>query len=550
MVDANKLLNRKGMGKVYKEIDEANKPKLDIDKLCTRRTNAKANLDKWRSLLETAYHYALPDYNPFENNGMGGSITPGQQYDSDIYDLTLPIAHKRLADKMLMGMTPQGQQWVQFRPGDDFGDPESETYQKALVETQKMTDIFFRILDRSNFYLAVRESLDHALVSTGVLACNEGTKSDPLVFEAAPDSQVMLEGNPRGGIEAVFRDWYQVRFDYIKTLWPNADVAKITGKSADDKVTIYECAYVDREAKDKNKYKYVVMTDAKEVLLDQSQSSWPWIVFRMGKMAGEVRGRGPSMQAWPTAATINKALEDELISAAFTANPMWMASSDSAYNPDTFVPHPGNVIPVQMVMGQWPIQPLTAGGNIQFNALLVNDFRQQINDLLYAFPLGGVDGPKQTATESQIRFNENLESFSAMIPRLQNEFFIPTVQRILWVINKVLPETFADIDPKIKDKMLSVDGQILSLSFETPLMTAKGQIKIQNLINFYQSVASVLGQEAASAALNPPNVITSLAENSNVEMSNVRDKQELENITKAAGQIATNMAQQQGLVNE
>jgi len=198
-------------------------------------------------------------------------------------------------------------------------------------------------------------------------------------------------------------------------------------------------------------------------------------------------------------------------------------------------------------MGQWPIQPLIAGGNIQFNALLVNDFRQQINDLLYAFPLGSVNGPQQTATESQIRFNENLESFTAMVPRLQSEFFIPTVKRIMWVINKVLPETFADIDPAIKEKMISVDGEILNMAFETPLMTAKGQIKTQNLLNFYQSVASVLGQEAASAALNPPNVIGSLAENSNVDMTNVRSKEELEQLTQAAGNVVAQQMQEQGI---
>ena len=547
MVDANKLLNRKGKGKLFKEIDKANKPKLDISRLCSRRSKAKSDLDKWRSLLETAYHYAMPDYNPFENYGRGGLNTPGQQYNADIYDLTLPIAHKRLADKMLMGMVPQGQQWVQFKPGDDFGDPEGALYQKALVETQKMTDQFFKILDRSNFYLAVSESLNDVLISTGVIAANEGTKDNPVVFEAAPASHVMLEGNAKGGIEAVFRDWYDVSMDNIKVMWPRANLAVLGSKEPDEKITIYECAYIDHDATDENMFKYVVMTDAKDVLLEQSTSSWPWVIYRMGKMTGEVRGRGPSMEAWPTAATINKALEDELISAAFTAQPMYMAASDSAYNADTFEPHPGNVIPVQMIMGQWPIQPLIGGGNIQFNVLLVNDFRQQINDMLYAFPLGGVNGPVQTATESNIRYTENLESFSAMVPRLQNEFFAPIIKRILWVINKVLPETFGDMDPEIKDKMLSVDGQILSLSFETPLMTAKGQIKTQNIINWYQSVAAILGPEVASAALNPPNAIMSLAENQNVNMSDIKTKEELEQLEQAAGNVANQQLQDQGI---
>lgn len=546
MVDINKLLNKRDNSKLFDEVKKANKPKININRLCSRRSKAKSDLDKWRGILETAYHYAMPNYNPFENYGRGGQITPGQEYNADIYDLTLPIAHKRLADKMLMGMVPQGQQWMKFLPGDDFGDPDSDLYLKALEATQRMTDAFFKIIDRSNFYLAVAESLNDVLISTGVLAINEGDRRRPVKYEAAPASQVMFEGNAEGGVDAVFRDWYDVRIENIQAMWPRADVSKLN-KEPDDKINIWECAYIDYDADELERYKYVLITDSKEILLESESSSWPWVIYRMRKMTGEVRGRGPSMEAWPTASTINKAIEDELIAAAFTANPMYMASSDSAFNTDTFDPHPGAVIPVQMTMGAWPIQQFPGGGNIQFSSLLVNDFRQQINDLLYAFPLGSVSAPDRTATESQIRYTENLESFSAMVPRLQNEFFTPVIERTLWVINKVLPETFEGIDKDIRDKMLSVDGQILSLSYETPLMTAKGKIKTDNLLGFYQSLASMIGTEAASASLNTVNLVSSLAENQGVDLKNIKSKEEIEQLMQAAGNMANQQAEEQGI---
>jgi hypothetical protein len=546
MVDANKLLKRRDNSKLFQDVKEANKPKLNVSRISSRRSKAKADLDKWRSILETAYHYAMPNYNPFENYGRGGGIAPGQEYNADIYDLTLPIAHKKLADKMLMGMVPQGQQWMKFMPGDEFGDPESSTYLKALDATQRMTDHFFKIIDRSNFYLAVSESLSDVLISTGVIAINEGNRRNPIKFEAVPASQVMLEGNAEGGIDAVFRDWYSVRIENIKAMWPDAKVEKLN-KEPDEKINLWECAYIDYEADESERYKYVVMTDAKEVLVEQENPSWPWVVYRMRKMTGEVRGRGPSMEAWPTAATINKALEDELIAAAFTANPMYMAASDSAFNAQTFEPRPGTVIPVQMIMGEWPVQQFPGGGNIQFSALLVNDFRQQINDMLYAFPLGSVSAPDRTATESQIRYTENLESFSAMVPRFQTEFFTPVIERSLWVINKVLPETFEGIDKEILDRMLSVDGQILGLSYETPLMTAKGRIKTDNLLGFYQSLASMIGPEASTASLNVVNLVSSLAEQQGIDMKNIKTKEELEQLIQAAGQMADQQAEQQGI---
>lgn len=545
MVDIKKFLNKRDNAKLFDEVKQKNKPSLDTRRIADRRSKARADLDKWRDLLETAYHYAMPNFNPFDNLNSSANLK-GQQYNGDIYDLTLPIAHKRLADKMLMGMVPQGQQWMQFKPGDNFGAPDTSEYQAALEATQAMTEQFFKILDRSNFYLAVGESLNDVLISTGVLSINEGDRKNPVVFEAVPASQVMLEGNASGGVDAIFRDWMEVKIQNIKTMWPKAEVDKLN-KKPDDKVNIWEAAWIDNEASKQEKFKYVVMTDQKEVLFETANPSWPWVVYRMRKLAGETRGRGPSLEAFPTAATINKALEDELIAAAFTANPMYMAASDSAFNTETFEPRPGTMIPVQMVMGQWPIEQFPSGGNIQFSSLLINDFRQQINDLLFAFPLGNVSAPDRTATEAQIRFQENLESFSAMVPRLQNEFFSPVIQRTLWVINKVMPETFEGIDPKVKEKMLSVDGQILSMSFETPLMTAKGRIKTDNLLGFYEAFASLVGQEAATAALKPAEVALSVAENQNVDMKNIKSKEELEQLEQAAGNAADQVAEQQGV---
>lgn len=545
MVDANKILKRRDNSRLFNEIKEENKPKLDVNRLVRRRNKAKGDLDQWRSMLETAYHYALPDYNPFENYGRGGAVTKGNQYNGDIYDLTLPIAHQQLADKMLMGLVPQGQQWMKFVPGDQFGEPESAEYEKALEATQNMTDHFFKILDRSNFYTSVAESLSDVLISTGVLAVNEGNRKNPLKFEAVPVSQVMLEGNAEGGIDAVFRDWMDVRVENIKQMWPEASVPD--GKDIDDKVNIWECAYIDYSADDKDRYKYVVMTTAKEILLEQSNPSWPWVVYRMRKMTGETRGRGPTLRAYPTAATINQALEDELIAAAFKANPMYMASSDSAFNQDTFTAKPGAIIPVQMVMGQWPIQAFPAGGDINFSSLVISDLRQQINQMMFAFPLGPINAPDRTATEAQIRYKENLEGFAAMVPRLQNEFFAPVIERSLWIINKLQPETFAGIDPAIKEKMLSLDGQILGMSYETPLMTAKGQIKTDNLLGFYQALASMVGPEAATASLRAPDLVQALARNQDVEMSNIKTKEELEAMIQATGEAAAQEADNQGL---
>jgi len=534
------LLKRKEQANVF-DVAKANAPKqkVNVTDLMRRRGDAQTELNMWRSLLETAYTYTIPNYNPWVNMGRGGSICPGQQLNANIYDLTLPIAHQKLVNKLLVGMVPQGQQWVKFVPGDRFGNPDSSAYQKAAKATQIFTDQFFNILDRSNFYLAVSESMSDTCLSTGVLAINEGDKKKPLKFEAVPVSYVSFEGDPQGGISAVFRDWVQIRVEFIKTLWPGA--TNPPNKSASQKVNIYECSYIDYQAPEATRYKYCVMTDQKEILYESEAPSWPWVIYRMRKLTGETRGRGPSLDAYPTAATINEAVGDELMAAAFTANPMYMAASDSAFNNDTFRAEPGNIIPVQMTMGQWPIASFPGGGNIQFSAMIVGDFRQQINELLFTAPLGPITSPDKTATEQQIRYMENLESFSALVPRLQTEFMDPTITRCLYIINKVAPEVFAGIDPTIKNQLLSIDGQILDLKYETPLMTARGQIKAQALLSYHQALATMIGPEGATATLKPPELAQAMAQYSGANLTVIKDKEELQEILDAAADVGTEM---------
>ena len=58
-------------------------------------------------------------------------------------------------------------------------------------------------------------------------------------------------------------------------------------------------------------------------------------------------------------------------------------------------------------------------------------------------------------------------------------------------------------------------------------------------MDFYQAVASMVGQEAATAALDPVNVIQGIAENEGIDIRNIKSRGELEQLMHAAGEIAT-----------
>ena len=180
---------------------------------------------------------------------------------------------------------------------------------------------------------------------------------------------------------------------------------------------------------------------------------------------------------------------------------------------------------------------------------MIADLRQQINELLYTSPLGPVSAPDKTATEAHIRYIENLESFSAMIPRLQTEFFDPVITRSVYLINQVMPENFASIPDEFRKQFISVDGQILDLKFETPLMTARGQIKTQALLSFYNALATMLGQEAGAASFKPAKLVQTLANNAGADLSVIHDEKAIDAQLNNAAQILNNQLQEEQLSN-
>lgn len=515
----------------------------EVSSVIARRSEAMSDMLLWKQLLTQAHRWATPNSNAWYNLYLP-IVPPARNLGAPVADLTLVVAHRRLLAKMLTGMIPKGTQWMRFVPGAKFteGSPE---YIRAQLACDLLTEEFFNLLDKSRFYLASSEALSDCLISTGFMVINEGTREEPFKISSVSDALVMIEGDAMGGVCGLFRDWKLVLIAQIPHIWPDALIPN--GADIKDKINIYECSYIDWTAPESERYVYAVITENEEVLFVSRDASWPWIYFRMMVLPGENRGRGPSLEAAPTAATINKAIQDEMVAAAFQANPMYMASTDAAFNTDTFVARPGAIIPVQMIQGEWPITNFPQSGNPSFTTLVANELRQQINEMLFTEPLGPINGPDKTATESNIRYRENLETFSAMIPRLQNEFFDPVIKRCIFLMHRLRPEFFQGLDQDVLVDLIDLNGNIVGLKYETPLMTARGEIRREKLLGFMGACAFLLGDEAARACLNATEIPEYLRESYGLEAKLFKTPEELQELLDAS---AEQMQQQQQLALE
>ncbi len=501
----------------------------DIQVLLSRRQYARGTVDNWVRILRRAYMLSQPNRNVFQYQRAEGANKSFETYDSE-----LVIATRRFVNKIQQALAPSSINWVQFVPGDELIANDLED--KLSEQLQAITNHFFRFLNRSNFAPALNSALYDMAVWTGVLMLNEGDDDNPLEFAAVPADRVCFCEGKYGTIDAVFRDYVDMPVAVAIQTWNGFQVpAGIVGQrnEYEVKMTLYECSYYDY--KTKTYFTKVIDSRTKKVCWEREEESWPWLVFRWYVLPGEIGGRGPVMDAYCTAATLNKAFEDELLAADLKSKPIYMGFSDNIFNPNTFKLVSGTAIPVSPIAGNtWPIQPLPNAGDPQFAAIVIADLRNQINNIMYTMNLGPIEStPPVTATEILVRQQQVQQDAGASFDRLQRELFEPLIKRVIYILRK-----------KGKWNELKVDGKVIDLKFQTPLQLSKGQIDTNDFVKYKGMLDAILGPQLSMGTLNLSKIPHKLAKNLNIDLSLVKTELEIQQAMKKAEAQMKQMQQQ------
>lgn len=508
----------------------------NIDSLIKRRDKASARVQEWRHLLDKTYRYAAPNKNSWRDTGGQGQkpASKGENVTAEIYDLTLLIGTRMFVNRLVNAVIPQTEQWLRFIPGPEI---EEEFQDEAARLLQGLTDKFFSFIDNSNFYLAVPEAFEDCAISTGVIQINEGDDEEPLVFASVPSNSIAYEAGIDGSFKGYFRDFVGISADEILSYWPQGTVSEEIRKLDEEckaggskEIHVVEATLYNYKTKMWDTEVFELKT--KHSIYSVTEEQPAFAAFRWNRRPGEILGRGPAMDAMPAAASINEAMKDELIAAAFKANPMYMAYTDSVINLDMFRVQPGAILPVLPTSaGGWPLTPVPSAGDPNFGILIVQDLREQINTLLMTQPLGSPDLPKQTATEAVIRSQQFSENAASSYARIKREFFDQIIKRIIYLLKK------RGDWPDIK-----INGKAVAIRYETPLTATRGQREVEKFMTYHQMMAAVIGPEAAATVVNIPKLPFFLAENLEVDLKLVSSEKE---INQAMEQMQQQAAAQQ-----
>jgi hypothetical protein len=113
----------------------------------------------------------------------------------------------------------------------------------------------------------------------------------------------------------------------------------------------------------------------------------------------------------------------------------------------------------------------------------------------------------------------------------------------MFLLRKLVPKIFEGVDAEILNKIVDIDGNIVGLKYETPLMTARGEIKRDKLLGYMQAAAMLIGPEAAQASLNAVKIPEYLRESYGLEADLIKTPKELQFMLDTAAEELANQSQ-------
>ncbi len=462
-------------------------PADKIDTLLARHARAWRVRDDWRALLEDAYRYFLPNRNLYHNEG---SNKQGDKKADVVFDSVGQTSLINFANRIQSDMLPPGQRWAELVAGPFVPEDLQDDLNTKLEDVTKRA---FAVIHASNFDTAIGEVLLDLGISTGAMLILEGDAIHPVNYVPVPLHQIALEEGPWGSVDGVHRR-HKICADNILGQWPDAKLNDTLRELADkppsgddqDKIELIEITYLDRKVFHEEQrsiwYYDVIHKASKHRLVSRTYETFsPWVTPRWIKVAGEVFGRGPAIQALPDMKTASKVVELTLKAAALHIMGVWAGVDDGTLNPNTVKIVPGAVIPVGSNGGaRGPsLQRMDPPGRFDIGNVVLEDQRVQIKRFLLDDQLPPQTGSVRSATEIIERVKALARDIGSPFGRMKSELVVPLLQRTLKILER------RGLVEKVTIDGLGVKVQVIS-----PLAQQQNLDDVETVINWLQVMAS------------------------------------------------------------
>ncbi|NLE06078.1 MAG: hypothetical protein GX638_14930, partial [Crenarchaeota archaeon] len=388
-----------------------NKPNA-VD-LLKRYSATETEKNKFRTLYQDVYDYGMPNRYPNIEIGKDDS---GSSRREEIFSSVFEQSCDEFVQRIQSLLAPVNSDWIDFEAGyllkkqADGNEQQLDEINKQLSDLAHACNVF---KNTSNFDTAFTEFCYDLIAGTSVLCVLRGDFDKPLNFVAVPFKDFNLEEGINGEISAYFRK-ICLKNKLVKSQWADIEY-NYTEDEADKETTFVECVYEDLDSK---LWWYVVIDEAKKnILLEKTQKTSPYIDLRWSKCSGETYGRGLGLKVINDVKTHNKIKQYSLQALAFTI-PTFTGVQDT-FDDSNIELLPGAIIPVSSNSNTNPsIKQLEVGTMPDLTQYNLNQLEMDIKRGMLASTLPNDAARRLTATEVSQRVHELQQSLTNSFGRL------------------------------------------------------------------------------------------------------------------------------------
>lgn len=464
---------------------------------------ALAAKDQSDAIYREAMELAFPDRENFNK------VQEGQEKATKNWDSTTTVSLIRSANRLSTDWTPQFSPFLeiglgraaQAMPDEAFKKLTGRTKEIAKAELEGLTAIVQAVLQGPGFPLASNELyLDWHFGQGGMQINDNPEPGEPVIFQSMPMSHFYAYEGANGRHDRWFL-WHEERADTVQQTWPDAKIGEELQKKIDASkkepctVKLVSVVYRDPDEKDRP-FRYEVFYSYKakvERMVSRQSRTPPFVTPRYMKLPGENRGRGPVLFALPDIRTANKIVEMTLRGVAIAIAGVYTATEDGVIGPVGIKPF--SIIRVRSNGGTSgpSLQRLDNPQRIDYGQLVLEQLHDSIKKVIGDTSLPSEAGPIRSATEFVQRARELIQDQAGGLPRLFAEFIIPTVQRVIDILER---------KQIIATDGLKIDQFIVEVRMISALARQEAMAEVQNVVSFIEMLKSLGGMELAAYEVN------------------------------------------------
>lgn len=418
---------------------EGGQPRMTMDKICERIQKLKGLRGTWENHWQEVTDHVLPRKNTVLNKK-----SPGEKRTWQLLDNVGLHSNELLAGFLHGLLTNPDLPWFELTTGD-FALDSNKTVKSWL---QKVARDMHNILNNSNFQTEVHELyLDLGSIGTANTFMEKHDK-DVVRFCTKFIAEYYLDEGPDGLVDQIYREWKWNAVQLVQEFGFKALPKKVQDAYEKDKGQEFTCVHAVYPAvmidPDVKKPYFISQYGIKEEKYEISHgryNTFPYLVPRWSKAAGEKYGRSPGMNALPELKVLNKMNETMLIGAQKQVDPPVQMPDDGFILP--LITRPGGVNFYRPGTQDF-VRPIFNDTRLDFGYQSMEDRRKRVRDAFFVDQLKlQQGGPMMTATEVLQRTEESMRLLGPMLGRMQSEFLSPMIERLfdmMWEKQLIKPE--------------------------------------------------------------------------------------------------------------